>query len=86
MIVSFHKKGWEHFQYWLQTDKRMARKILQLIADVQRHPYEGLGKPEPLRHDYAGFWSRRIDEEHRLVYEVKQNEIIIAQCRFHYKD
>lgn len=86
MKISFHKKGWEHFQCWLQTDKRMLRKILQLIEDVRRNPYEGLGKPEPLKHDYAGFWSRRIDEEHRLVYEVTEDEIIIAQCRFHYKE
>ena len=86
MRIRFHRKGWEQYEYWRQTDPRMTTKIGKLIADIQRHPFEGLGKPEPLKHEWAGYWSRRIDEQHRLIYAVEDDAIVIAQCRFHYSD
>ncbi len=69
---------------WQSEDKKMLRKINELIKDIQRTPFEGKGKPEPLKYDLAGFWSRRIDREHRLVYQVSKNEILVYSCRFHY--
>lgn len=84
MIVSFTENGWEDYLYWQQIDKKMVKKINSLIKDIKRTPFTGIGKPEGLKHDLAGFWSRRMDLEHRLVYEVKTNEITIISCRFHY--
>ena len=76
-------KAFEDLSYWL-SDKRMMSKIFDLIADIQRSPFSGLGKPEPLRHDFKGLWSRRISDEHRLIYRVDKEQIIITNCRFHY--
>jgi toxin YoeB len=76
--------GWEDYLYWQQTDKTIARKINQLIKEIIRTPFEGTGKPEPLKENLKGYWSRRINQEHRLVYAVEQNAIIILQCRYHY--
>lgn len=89
MTIQFTAYAWEEFNYWIETDKRMVKKIRSLIKDIQRMPFEGLGQPEPLKHDLAGFWSRRISEEHRLVYNVtgqtKAEQVCtIIQCRFHY--
>lgn len=84
MIISFTENGWEDYLYWQQMDKKMIKKINLLIRDIKRTPFAGIGKPEGLKHDLAGFWSRRMDLEHRLVYEVKTNEITIISCRFHY--
>ncbi len=84
MKVVFHEQGWEHYCYWQTVDKKTLRKINLLIKDIQRSPFVGIGFPEPLKHDYSGFWSRRIDDEHRLVYEIKSNAVVIAACRFHY--
>jgi len=84
MRITFSKNSWEEYISWQSDDKQMLRKINELIKDIQRHPYEGLGKPEPLKYDLAGFWSRRIDREHRLVYQVIDNEILIYSCRYHY--
>ena len=84
MNLEFTQDGWEQYQYWLLIDKKVLKKINQLIEDVLRHPFEGLGKPEALKHDFKGFWSRRITDEHRLVYYVKEDRIIVVQCRFHY--
>lgn len=84
MRITFSKNSWEEYTSWQTEDKQILRKINELIKDIQRHPYEGLGKPEPLKYDLAGFWSRRIDREHRLVYQVIEQEILIYSCRYHY--
>ncbi|MFM7728015.1 MAG: Txe/YoeB family addiction module toxin, partial [Flavobacteriales bacterium] len=67
-----------------KTDKKKLQRINELLKDIARQPYDGIGKPEPLKHQLAGYWSRRIDEEHRLIYSVRGDEILIAKCRFHY--
>lgn len=84
MSLSFDQNAWDDYQYWLATDKIMLKRINALIKDTMRHPYEGIGNPEPLKHDRSGYWSRRIDQEHRLVYKVIDTGVIIAQCRYHY--
>jgi toxin YoeB len=80
----FEPKAWEHFLHWQETDKATCRKINALIKECLRHPFEGTGKPEPLRGDLTGLWSRRIDREHRLVYRVTDTALEIVQCRYHY--
>ena len=77
-------RGWEDFTYWVENDRKMAARIVRLIKDIEREPFEGLGKPEPLRHDLTGFWSRRITDEHRLVYAADKERMLIAQARYHY--
>ena len=84
MKVVFADRGWEDFCYWVEHDRKIAKRILRLIDDIDRNPFEGLGKPEPLKYDLAGFWSRRITEEHRLVYAVDKSRIFIAQARYLY--
>lgn len=84
MKIVFADRGWEDFSYWIETDRKIAARIIRLIKDIERQPFEGLGKPEPLRHDLTGFWSRRITDEHRLVYAVDQERVLIAQARYHY--
>lgn len=84
MRIVFSKNAWEEYTSWQSEDKQMLKKINELIKDIQRHPNEGIGKPEPLKYDLAGFWSRRIDREHRLVYQVIDQEILIYSCRYHY--
>ena len=76
--------AWEDYLYWQQTDKSMLKKINAIIKEIERTPYEGMGKPEPLKHSLAGWWSRRINLEHRIVYKVENNSIVILQCRYHY--
>lgn len=85
MKVSFSDRGWEDYLYWQETDRRMLRRINELIKDIKRSPFQGIGKPEPLRHQLAGFWSRRIDDEHRLVYWITESAVEIASCRYHYQ-
>lgn len=85
MMLSFHAQAWEDYLYWQQTDKHILRKLNTLIRDTLRHPFEGLGKPEPLKLNLAGFWSRRITDEHRLVYKPEGTDLIIVQCRSHYE-
>ncbi len=85
-MISFEQQGWEDYLFWQQTDKTKIKRINQLIRDIQRDPFDGVGKPEALRHGLAGLWSRRIDDEHRLIYSVSDKKIIIAQCRYHYGD
>ena len=80
----FLPEGWEDYLYWQTQDKKTLRRINTLIKDIQRNPFEGLGKPEPLKGNYQGWWSRRIDEVNRVVYKVENQQIIIAQCRTHY--
>lgn len=84
MKLCFVDESWEDYLYWLKTDKKMLVRINKLIKDIARNPCDGIGKPEPLRHKYRGFWSRRIDQEHRIIYKVVDKEIWIAKCRFHY--
>ena len=84
MKIIFSQNSWEDYTSWQFEDKKILKKINELIKNIQRTPYEGLGKPEPLKYDLAGFWSRRIDREHRLVYQVIGNEILIYSCRYHY--
>ena len=80
----FSDRAWEDYLYWQKTDKRMLKKVNELIKDIDRNHYKGIGKPEPLKHIMSGFWSRRINEEHRLVYRIEENAIQIAQIRYHY--
>ena len=84
MNLVFSPQAWEDYQHWLQTDKKMIRRINELIRDTVRNHYDGIGKPEPLKHTLAGFWSRRITDEHRLVYRIAARNLEIAQLRFHY--
>jgi toxin YoeB len=84
MKIVFTDRSWADYLYWQKTDKRILRKINDLIKATQREPFEGIGKPEPLKHQLQGLWSRRIDDEHRLVYEVADDELRIIACRFHY--
>ena len=88
MNLVFTTNAWEDFGYWLDHDKEMAEKIRALLKDIVRNPFQGLGKPEPLKYDLKGYWSRRISGEHRLVYKIegekKLQYCIIIQCRFHY--
>jgi toxin YoeB len=80
----FVKNSWKDYLYWQRTDKKILKRINRLIRDIQRIPYEGTGKPEPLKHGLSGYWSRRITDEHRIVYKVDDNSIFIAQLRYHY--
>lgn len=84
MKYIFVDESWEDYLYWQNSDKQKLKRINELLKDIARHPFSGLGKPEPLKFKYAGFWSRRIDEEHRLIYRVVGEEIHIAKCRHHY--
>jgi toxin YoeB len=79
-----NQNSWEDYTSWQFENKKILKKINDLIKDIQRTPYEGLGNPEPLKYDLAGFWSRRIDREHRLVYQVIGTELLIYSCRYHY--
>jgi toxin YoeB len=81
----FTSRALEDLAYWRRTDPRISERIERLLADMVVQPFSGLGKPEPLRHQLAGYWSRRITKEHRIVYRVAGNTIFIAQCRFHYR-
>ena len=84
MRIVFSKNAWDDYTSWLHIDKKMLKKINDLIRDIQRTPHSGIGKPEPLKYDLAGYWSRRIDQEHRLVYQVKDNDIRIISCKYHF--
>ncbi len=84
MKYIFVDESWDDYLYWQKTNKKSVKKINELLKDISRTPFTGLGKPEALKHKYKGFWSRRIDSEHRLIYAVKDDEIFIAKCRFHY--
>jgi len=83
--IVFHAQGWDDFTYWSTADKKVLRRLLRLIEETRRTPFEGAGKPEPLRRNLSGFWSRRIDDEHRLVYGVTDDELIVIQARYHYE-
>ena len=76
--------AWDDYLYWQEVDKKKIKRINELMKDIKRSPFEGLGDPEPLKHNWSGYWSRRIDKEHRLVYKVDESGLSLAQCRFHY--
>jgi toxin YoeB len=84
MKITFSTRGWEDYLHWQSTDRQVLRRINDLIKETIRTPFRGTGKPEPLRHVLAGFWSRRITEEHRMVYRVEGDSLFIAQLRYHY--
>lgn len=84
MRIVFDQDAWEDYQHWGQKDRGMLKRLNRLIDNCIRSPFSGIGKPEPLRDDYSGWWSRRIDEEHRLVYRADGDDLVIAQCRYHY--
>jgi toxin YoeB len=84
MDLIWDKTAWEDYLYWQTTDKKVLQKINALIKECQRTPFEGTGKPEPLKQNYTGFWSRHITGEHRLIYKPENNAVYIAQCRYHY--
>jgi toxin YoeB len=84
MILSWAEQAWDDYLYWQGTDKKRLKRINTLIKDIKRSPFEGLGEPESLKYHWSGYWSRRIDKEHRLVYQVIDNQVFIAQCRYHY--
>ena len=84
MKFVFTELSWEDYLYWQKNDKQKLKRINELLRDISRNPYDGIGKPEALKFNYAGFGSRRIDEEHRLIYRVIEDEIQIVKCRFHY--
>ena len=77
-------EAWEDYVYWQTQDKKTLKRINQLLVDIDRNGYKGIGKPEPLKHEYQGFWSRRIDEVNRLIYRIENNQVEILQCRSHY--
>lgn len=82
LILSEH--AWEDYLYWQETDKKVLRKVNHLIQEIQRTPFAGIGKPEPLKHGLSGYWSRRITDEHRIVYKVTEDCLLVAQLRYHY--
>ena len=84
MKIVFADQGWDDFTYWVDHDRTLAKRIIRLIKEIERDPFDGIGKPEPLKHDMTGFWSRRITDEHRLVYSVEKDQVLIAQARYHY--
>ncbi len=84
MKIVFSSQSWNDYLYWQKTDKRMLKRINALIREICRDPYRGAGKPEALRHALAGYWSRRINEDHRLVYKIEGDSVLIAQVRYHY--
>jgi toxin YoeB len=84
MNLIFSEHAWDDYLYWQKTDKKTLKRINQLISDIQRSPFEGIGKPESLKHALSGYWSRRIDGEHRIVYRTDNDSVFIAQLRYHY--
>jgi len=84
MRYIFVDESWEDYLYWQKTDRKILKRINLLLKEISRTPFSGTGKPEPLKYKYKGFWSRRINNEHRLIYQVKGNDILIAKCRYHY--
>ncbi|HUL01275.1 MAG TPA: Txe/YoeB family addiction module toxin [Nitrospirota bacterium] len=84
MKLIFSEHAWEDYQYWLESDRQMLRRINRLINEITRDPFSGAGKPEPLKHGLSGYWSRRINDEHRIVYRMSEDAVLIAQLRYHY--
>ena len=84
MRLVFSQEAWDDYLHWQKTDRKLLNRVNLLIREILRSPFEGIGKPEPLKHGLAGYWSRRINDEHRLVYRVEGESVMIAQCRYHY--
>ncbi|MGI1678672.1 MAG: Txe/YoeB family addiction module toxin [Cellvibrionaceae bacterium] len=84
MKLVFAENAWEDYLYWQKTDKKLLKRINALIKNIQREPFNGIGKPEPLKHALSGYWSRRINDEHRIVYKIDNESVLIAQLRYHY--
>jgi len=84
MKLIFSENAWEDYLYWQKTDKKLLNRINKLIKETKRQPFDGVGKPEPLKHGLAGYWSRRINDEHRMVYKVTDDALLLAQLRYHY--
>ncbi len=84
MNPTFSPQAWEEYSFWQATDPKVVARINQLLKDIIRSPHSGIGKPEPLKHALRGYWSRRINAEHRIVYRVAEDTVLIAQVRFHY--
>ncbi len=84
MKITFHALGWEDYLHWQDTDAKLLKKLNGLIKECTRTPFSGMGKPEPLKNELKGWWSRRIDQEHRLIYRVRDDVLEISQCRYHY--
>ena len=84
MKLIFAENAWDDYLYWQKTDKTILKRINALTKDITREPFEGIGKPEPLKHALSGYWSRRINDEHRIVYKIQDNSLFIAQLRYHY--
>lgn len=84
MKLIFAGQAWEDYLYWQKSDKKLLKRVNSLIKEIQRDPFEGIGKPEPLKHALSGYWSRRINDEHRIVYKVLDDSLLIAQLRYHY--
>lgn len=84
MEILFSDEAWEDYLYWQSHDKKILKRVNELIKAIQRTPFEGVGKPEPLKHTLTGYWSRRINQEHRLVYAVQEGVLEVHQCRYHY--
>lgn len=85
MNITFAEQAWDDYLYWQKVDKKLLKKINELIKEIKRDPFTGTGNPEALKHTLKGFWSRRINQEHRLVYKVIDESVLIAQCRYHYE-
>ena len=85
MKILFTEHGWEDYLYWQKTNPKQVKRINEIIKDIQRSPFVGIGKPEQLRFNLSGFWSRRIDHEHRIVYKVDADKLVVLQCRYHYE-
>lgn len=84
MKLMFSSHAWDDYSYWQSTDKKVLKRINTLIKEIQRQPYESIGKPEPLKHGLSGYWSRRINDEHRIIYRCDNDTLMIAQLRYHY--
>ena len=84
MKLTWSNDAWEDYLFWQAQDKSILQRINTLIKAIQREPFKGIGDPEPLKHNWKGYWSRRINREHRLVYKVEKDEVLIVQCRYHY--
>jgi toxin YoeB len=85
MKLIFSEHAWEDYLHWQRTDRKILERVNKLIKEIQRSPFEGTGKPEPLKHGLSGYWSRRINDEHRIVYKIESESLLIAQLRYHYQ-
>ena len=84
MKLIFAEQAWEDYLYWQKTDKKLLERVNTLIKEITRSPFEGIGKPEPLKNALSGYWSRRINDEHRIVYKIAEGSVLLAQLRYHY--